>query len=217
MTTWKHWGFALLGGLLLTACSIKSWDKEARVIATATPVSTAEGHTLTITRVQRPWYAWRNLIISKMQESIPEYQAIKGLEQKFYAFSADHQTFGGIYLWQQAADAAAWFDEGWYTKTAQKYGRRGIVEYYQVRRQLVFGTPESGEGSFWAVLSRPSAAAMPAAAPGLVLAIELEDQDHQVRLLTLWQRKSAAEAWFAAYPADATEYFDTPLLIDNTR
>jgi hypothetical protein len=196
--------------------------------------SLASVSTLTITRVKKPWYAWRGLVVKGMEKSIPEYGAIDGLSEKFYTFTEKHDRFGGIYLWQNEQDAQNWFNPGWFDRTEKKYGQKGQVDYFRITEVTILAAtdmdPAAGSkkeswrtGKSWAVLSYPAggdpdlghglADSRPA---GLLKIVALTDARQQMCFLTLWQDKPSAMACFKAYKGK-NEYFDTPILLTNAK
>lgn len=173
---------------------------------------------LTITSVKRPWYAFRSLIISKMKQSVPEYQAISGLNKKFYAISEDRKFFGGIYLWQAESDARNWFKAEWFERIKKKYKTEGKVTYYQILMIKDFIVMDKIKtGQFWAALSSPSDSELPnfkSSISGLVKIISVKNENNQEGLITLWESKEKAQIYFSKQ-ANSVSYFDTPILINN--
>jgi hypothetical protein len=114
------------------ACATDVTGNQAQAVQTTTDSTTFQ--TLTITKVKKPWYAWRSLVVGKMKKSFPEYQTIDGLGEKFYSFTENQKYFGGIYLWNNKAAAQAWFTEKWFERTEKSYGHRGQVDYYKIEK-----------------------------------------------------------------------------------
>jgi heme-degrading monooxygenase HmoA len=215
ITASRKWAILLLS-LSLTACGAGLADQE--VIIQKLPKAQADTlkvHTLTITQVKTPWYASRAMVVNRMRKTIPEYQLIKGLRQKMYAFTENRQLFGGIYLWESEPDARAWFNQAWFEKTEKKYGKKGEVAYYEVLSIQNTATSVHNEGKYWAVLSSVEAKLSPEA-HGLLKIITLKDAKEKRAFLTLWQNKATAEKYFAESIGTHT-YFDTPILLDNTK
>jgi hypothetical protein len=175
------------------------------------------GSALTITRVKKPWYAWRKLIVGKMKESLPEYMSLKGLHQKYYSFTQHHHEFGGIYFWQSVPDAQNWFDENWYRRTEKKYGKKGVVEYYHIIDITTYITSPSQYGHYCAVLS----ASMEdfdiiAAGQAIIRKVNLQSMAGESCCLTLWTNKRAAEQYFTN-KALIKAYFDVPIVLRNVK
>lgn len=171
--------------------------------------------TLTITRVKKPWYAWRGLVVGKMKKSIPEYQVIPGLHEKLYAFSADLQYFGGIYQWKNRKEAEQWFNQKWFERTEQKYGKRGEVQYFSISSSKTVSKIPKNSSHFWAVLSSSpiSAQAFIPGASGLLQFIELKDEQGKTCCLSLWSNKKEALQLEGKFQKN--EYFDTPIRLLN--
>lgn len=123
---------------------------ESKEVTPATSISPKSQITwLTVTKVKKPWFAWRGLVSSKMEKSIPEYQSIAGLEEKFYSFWEGTDRFGGIYFWRQKSDADAWFQQSWFDRIEKQYGEKGIVDSYSVINSYVNpNLPRKGENLF---------------------------------------------------------------------
>jgi heme-degrading monooxygenase HmoA len=86
---------------------------------------------VTVVKVPAPWYAPRVLITSKMRDTIPQYQQINGLAFKAYSFAKESGDFGGIYFWQNAAAAQAWFNPEWFARVQKERGVIGKVRFFE--------------------------------------------------------------------------------------
>lgn len=173
---------------------------------------------LTIAKVKKPWYATRNIVIKKMNQSIPEYQSIKGLNEKFYSFTEDHSFFGGIYFWTSSEEARQWFNTAWFERTKKKYKQPGIVDYYQIKSNTTVKTPETVNGRYWSVLSLyPTDFTIDTSVSGLLKVVGLEDiNNKQKGYITLWENEKAARNYFSNSQSVNT-YFDTPILIQHAK
>jgi heme-degrading monooxygenase HmoA len=220
MTIIKTEIFILLVGitLCLIACGSNPSDNEVEI--TQLPDNQEDSsnlQTLTITKVKKPWYASRGMVVSRMRKSIPEYQAIKGLKNKYYSFTENHKLFGGIYFWETEKDAKTWFDKAWFERTEKKYGQKGIVEYYQILNIQNIAKTSQNEGKFWAVLSfSTKKSEIDENADGLIKIIQLKNEKAETGFLTLWQSKASTEKYFAQSKY-ANTFFDTPILLDNSK
>ncbi|MFM8914567.1 MAG: hypothetical protein ACKOE6_16865, partial [Flammeovirgaceae bacterium] len=138
-------------------CSCGAADSDPSGINVTTAASdTLLLTTLTITKVKKPWYAWKALVVKKMKKSIPEYSAIEGLRYKYYSFTSTHDHFGGIYLWASAQNASNWFNAAWYDRTEKKYGKKGIVLSFQIQNINTMAAAPANEGDYCAVLTYPN-------------------------------------------------------------
>jgi hypothetical protein len=169
---------------------------------------------LTITKVKKPWYAWRSLIIGKMEESIPEYKAIKGINQKLYSFTENHKQFGGIYLWKTEKDANIWFNQAWYDRTEKKYGKKGIVDFYTVLDIRSFAEFPSQNGDYWCVMTPSENQINFSTAKGIIKSIKLKKDSGTTFYLTIWVDKLSAMKFFKNKNF-VNEFFDTPIMIQN--
>lgn len=174
--------------------------------------------TLTITKVKKPWYAWKALVVGKMEKSFPEYSNARGLEHKYYSITEDHKYFGGIYLWKSEEDSKNWFNQAWFDRTKKKYGVQGIVLSFQIQLIKTFSLPQTNKGNFCAVLSY-SENVLSEFSPntkGLFQIIELKDSNQKKCYLTLWENKKIAISFFNTKPFDS-EYFEVPLILNNRK
>jgi hypothetical protein len=165
------------------------------------------GGAVVVVKVKSPWYAPRWLIVRKFRESVPEYQALQGLERKAFSFAQADGAFGGVYLWSHRAQAEAHFNDAWHERVRRLRGTEGDVRVFDVNRVL--------DGPLASVEEGPMVVAMTAgkleryaAAAGLRWASEGAGV-----VVSAWQSRSEAERFFAA--SESVEWFDTPVAIDN--
>jgi heme-degrading monooxygenase HmoA len=174
---------------------------------------------VTITEVQRPWYAFRFIIKGRFEQAVPEYTAISGLLQKNFALSDDGKSFGGIYLWRTKASADAWFTPAWFKRTQEQYGKTGKVSTFRLLSYTAYNAVPKPTGGYWSVLHRGSQKAIGAVPPaGLLHAYRVSDEAvPQEAGITLWRSKDDAKAYFQSIGVADGElaYFDTPVLINN--
>ena len=217
MIAFARWTVALA-----LASNLNSSDQNDQQIAlrlatlrkdAAVPISAT---TLTITRVKRPWYAWRSLVVGKMKKSIPEYQAVAGLQHKLYSLTDDRAFAGGIYLWKSSQAARSWFNQAWFDRTEKQYGQAGTVTYYQVIDGRLAKPTRSGANNYWGVLTY--AAQHPFASDQgdneAVLLMTLKDEEDKTCYLSVWSSEQSAENFFAGKPVK-NHYFDVPIWLDN--
>ena len=196
-----------------------TWEEEKIFIASS---NSKIYSVLAITKVKKPWYAWKSLIIKKMKESIPEYKAAEGLQQKFYAFTEDKKLFGGIYVWESKETAQNWFNQAWFDRTEDKYGKKGSVEYFVIKEVKEINFPpisssSHSEGNFWSVLSLSEVPFLiDEKAKGILKIISIKNEATQENgFVTLWSTEKEAKEYFSPLKIQTT-YFDTPVLINNT-
>lgn len=192
--------------------AVQSGSSFAGTTATTTAIST-----VTITKVKKPWYAWRRLVLGKMEKTIPQYRAIAGLDQKLYSFNAKGDRFGGIYFWQREEDAITWFNPSWFEKTKEQFGEVGVVDYYRVRSVMQLAPYSEQLGRYWSVLTRSNTPLdLQVGTKGIIQQSELTNTRGQLFFLTVWADKASAEKFFAGKDLE-NEYFDTPLVILNEK
>jgi len=191
------------------ACATDVTGNQTQAVQTTADSTTFQ--TLVITKVKKPWYAWRSLVVGKMKKSFPEYQAIDGLGEKFYSFTENHKLFGGIYLWNNKAAAQAWFTEKWFERTEKSYGQRGQVDYYEIEKIETLKTTSQSDVTFWAALCDGRLSDVQKA-EGLIKVIFIKDEKEKAGLLTIWETRERAVTYFSNQRRQV-EYFDTPLHI----
>jgi heme-degrading monooxygenase HmoA len=164
--------------------------------------------------VKKPWYAWKRLVISKMKESIPEYEAVKGLQNKFYSFTENQAYFGGIYFWESELHAREWFNQDWFDRTEKKYGIKGLVLHYQIVQIQRISEQIRNKGNYCAVISYSSdlKQELNSNIAGLYLKIDLLDSTSKPCTLLLWETKKQAKTFFKNRLINI-EYFEVPLLL----
>jgi len=81
--------------------------------------------------VKRPWYPMDWMITRGFRKSIPTYQTINGLIQKFYVLSPDGR-FGGVYFWKSKLHAEAFYDTAWSKEIVDHYGEPAQLIYWSL-------------------------------------------------------------------------------------
>jgi len=61
----------------------------------------------------------------------PKYRGVPGLIRKYYLWSEDGGTVGGVYLWNSRAAADAMYTEEWRAFVREKYGTEPSVAYLE--------------------------------------------------------------------------------------
>ncbi|MCU0438666.1 MAG: hypothetical protein MUC49_12215 [Raineya sp.] len=197
--------------IILMACNS---SEKVLITNLKASITRSENQTLTISKVKKPWYAWRGLVANKMEESIPEYQAIDGLNRKFYSFTANHNYFGGIYIWKEKTDAEKWFNPTWFERTEKKYGKKGEVFYYTIEKVTEYATPNQQKGRFWAVISYENN--IESVVNGLLTTLHLKDAQNKPCVLSVWQNEDSAKNHFKD-AKQIYEEFDIPLMIAHSK
>jgi heme-degrading monooxygenase HmoA len=200
-------------------------------IAEPAPES-AGASVVVLTKVPKPWYAPRALVVRKFKESIPEYDAVPGLAYKYYTL-ADDDRFGGLYLWQSREQAQAWFNPAWFARVRKERGVEGTVRYFDapVVVDNTRGIPTGADGKAVATIVRlpiPAGASRDAlvaafvkAAPGYRAVAGLARKyfvitdDGGFGGIYLWQDRQAAEAFYSAeWQAKAVSAYGAPAQIE---
>jgi heme-degrading monooxygenase HmoA len=198
-----------------------------------------------IVKVPTPWYAPRFVVVRKMRDTIPQYQALPGLAYKAFSFAQADGDYGGIYLWKDLASARAWFDPAWFERVQKERGNPGEVRFFEVLAAIdntPGGTPADNDSSAVATLAtwpapagtdRPqwaaplqSALAAERQIPGLLRRYVVVTDAGRVGHISLWRDRASAQRWFdgaaegnaRSFGADAAvEWFDTPILMPSPR
>lgn len=202
----------------LYSCSgNKSVDNSYVEIDKAIFKDSIKSKVLTITSVISPWYAWRGLIVNKMKETIPQYQSIKGLNQKIFCLTENQTLIGGIYFWKTKKDAQNWFNENWFERTKKKYGQKGIVHYYEIEKTETIINFDKSEINFWTVLSyNENELLLNNKTVGLISMIYLKDGTNKNCVLTIWKNKDVAKKYFNDKKSQNI-YFDSPFFLQNSK
>ncbi len=208
----------------------------------AKPASTV----VVIVKVPTPWYAPRAVVLGKMRDTIPQYGDMPGLAFKAFSFARDDGDFGGLYFWQDAASARAWFNAGWFERVRKERGAEGRVRFFDALLSIdntPGGTPADTQSSAVATLVEipiPQGvtrerlfagfkAAVPTyqKVPGLLRKHFTVTDDKTFGGLYLWKDEASAKAWFntawhervrSTYGSPAhLEWFDTPILLPTQR
>jgi heme-degrading monooxygenase HmoA len=80
----------------------------------------------------------RDEVLRIMNERMPEFRAIEGLEQKYYLEDPQSGEYGGLYLWRSQADLAEFNESELRATIGAAYGVEGAprVEIYSVLTPL---------------------------------------------------------------------------------
>lgn len=68
-------------------------------------------------------------ITKTFQATAPKYQGVPGLLRKNYWMSEDGKRAGGIYVWENRADADRLYTDDWKKFVEGKYGKPPQIEY----------------------------------------------------------------------------------------
>jgi len=158
------------------------------------------GAVMVVTKVRPPWYATRPMVLRAFRRAVPEYQAIAGLQRKSFIVAEDGRV-GGVYLWDQRAQAEAFFDEEWHRRVVAKYGADGEVRILDVARALDGPVQTTCEGNMVvAVGEGPLERYL--GAEGVRAAVEVTGGK---AVVSTWQSRSAANRFLTGTPSEWLE------------
>ena len=84
-----------------------------------------------VVTIPTPPGATRAQLEGGFAKSVPLYQNAPGLVRKYFTIS-ETGVFGGIYLWDSAAAAKAYYNDAWHARVLKTYGKPGTVTFYDV-------------------------------------------------------------------------------------
>jgi hypothetical protein len=61
----------------------------------------------------------------------PRYEQLPGLIRKYYLFDPETHTGGGAYLWEDRAQAEAFYNAEWRDRLAAKYGVPPKITFFE--------------------------------------------------------------------------------------
>jgi heme-degrading monooxygenase HmoA len=190
-----------------------------------------------IVKVPKPWYAPNFLVVSKMKDTVPQYEQLPGLNYKIFTLTQLDGQFGGIYLWQNRTAAQNWFGPAWRERVLKERGHSADVRFFQ-SPVVVTNAPAVAGSTYIATLvtiTKPAqvsqerlvtefTASAPAyqKVPGLLRKYFIITDDGKFGGVYLWDTQASAEKWFNAawreqarttYGAEANiEWFDAPIV-----
>ena len=210
--------FTRIAMIMMTFAACKGQNSQVVGSKLEVPIlDTTQIKVLVVTEVKKPWYAWRALVASRMTKTIPEYQQIEGLKEKYYSFTQDHTYFGGIYLWQNRLQAEAWFDDSWFDRIEKKYGVKGQVGYFMIDEITTISQIPSQSQNLYAAISYSNGkdVSIQQNANGLLKYGWMKDDKETSCLLSIWRDKDSAMAYFGN-KASINRFFDIPVYLRNS-
>jgi hypothetical protein len=78
-----------------------------------------------------PWFRPRNLIEERMVGRVPEYRDLLGLSRKYFVLASGDRV-GGVYLWEDASLADAYYDAAWHEGNVARYGAEPELRRFEV-------------------------------------------------------------------------------------
>jgi heme-degrading monooxygenase HmoA len=197
-----------------------------------------------VVRVPKPWYAPRALVVSRMRDTIPDYDKVPGLLFKAYSLERDSGEFGGLYFWRSREQAQAWFNPAWFERVRKERGAEGSVRFFSAVATLDNTPGGTGRGHEGSAVGTVVEIAVPAGVSRdrMVAALKAAVPEYQQvpGLLRkhftlsdtgtfggvyLWQDEASARAWFSPAwqervqrthgQAAKIEWFQTPILLPS--
>ena len=70
-------------------------------------------------------------ITEAFRSTTPRYEGLPGLIRKYYLFDAEADVGGGVYLWEDRAQAEAFYDDAWRARLTAKYGVPPMISFFE--------------------------------------------------------------------------------------
>jgi len=184
-----------------------------------------------VVEIATPWYAPAFLVRGRMRDTAPLYASLPGLAFKYFSIS-EEDRFGGIYLWQTATAARAWFNEAWFANVLQTRGAPASVRYFEVlhvQDMVPGGVQRDDHSSAAATLVTASSTGAwgdAGSAPGLLRRYDVRDANGWPARIDLWSSNRAARAHYdegrlaqlrATLGIPRVQYFATPILLPTSQ
>jgi hypothetical protein len=203
-------------------------------------VTLAPSAMVAVVKVPKPWYAPKFVVVKKMQATVAQYEELPGLSYKIFTLTQTDAQFGGIYLWQDRANAQSWFSPSWHERVLKERGHAANVRIFSApvivnNASTQVGATSSTHVATLVTVTTPAqvtaerlVAEFTAAAPtyqkvpGLIRKYFIITDDGKFGGVYLWDRQASAQQWFSAawedrvrktYGSSADiEWFDAPIL-----
>jgi heme-degrading monooxygenase HmoA len=215
------------------------------VPAYAQTPNASEGSTypvVVVVKIPTPWYAFKALVVSKMRDTIAEYERIDALTYKVFSFAKETGDFGGIYYWKDRQAAQNWFTPQWFERVKNERGNPAAVRYFEAPVTIdntTGGTPRNAESKGVATvveIPTPSGVSKARLIEEFKAAVPTYQKVHGLLRkhftisdtgafggIYIWSDEASAKAWFSSswheqvrskYGYEAkVEWFDTPILL----
>lgn len=200
--------------------------------------------TAVIVKVPKPWYAPAAVVVGRMRDSAPQYDALPGLSYKVFTLAQADGGYGGVYLWKDVAGARGFFSPAWFERIERERGAKGDVRYFEVPVAIdntPGGTPSNLDSTTvvtLVTLATPAGvskqrlikefeASVPLyqKVPGLLRKYFVLTESNEFGGIYVFKDKASESQWFNAawkervnktYGVDATlERFDAPILLPS--
>ena len=84
-----------------------------------------------IVRIPLPAGTTREAARAAFEASAPRYRGARGLVRKYYLFSEEAWTGGGVYLFESREDAERLYDDAWKAGICERYGADPSIEIFE--------------------------------------------------------------------------------------
>ena len=74
-----------------------------------------------------------------MEALAPTYADLAGLRHKYFLLDPQRRVTGGVYVWDDAASAAAWHDAEWTQRVTDTYGQPPRLRSFDVPVEIEGG------------------------------------------------------------------------------
>ena len=73
----------------------------------------------------------REAATAAFEASAPRYRGVRGLVRKYYLFSEEARTGGGVYVFESREDAERLHDDAWRASIRERYGAEPSIEMFE--------------------------------------------------------------------------------------
>ncbi len=70
-------------------------------------------------------------ITEAFRSTTPRYEGLPGLIRKYYLFDPELGVGGGVYLWEDRAQAEAFYNNAWRARLTEKYGVPPKISFFE--------------------------------------------------------------------------------------
>ena len=84
-----------------------------------------------IVKFPAPKGATLESITEAFRSTTPRYEGLPGLIRKYYLFDPKSGVGGGAYLWENRAQAEAFYDNAWCARLTEKYGVPPKINFFE--------------------------------------------------------------------------------------
>ncbi len=70
-------------------------------------------------------------ITEAFRSTTPQYEGLPGLIRKYYLFDPESGAAGGVYLWEDRAQAEAFYNDAWRARLTEKYSAPPVINFFE--------------------------------------------------------------------------------------